>query len=133
MNYLRFNCSGDLIFNRTEYEMDSYFDYIMQNSNISILTYAGDIDLVCNFMMQELFVNDVAIKNNLTVIFDSQHPVSIKNFVCMHHKAFPGRWGVLSFKVQFIAGFLLLPFLPCNRQRSNEKTNDRHSLPCQEN
>uniref|UniRef100_A0A914VN76 Uncharacterized protein n=1 Tax=Plectus sambesii TaxID=2011161 RepID=A0A914VN76_9BILA len=52
-------------YNRSVYELDDIFDFILQNSNISILIFAGDVDLVCNFMMQELFVNDVAQKNNL--------------------------------------------------------------------
>jgi len=48
--------------------MNEFFTYILKNSNVRILIYNGDVDLVCNFLGDQWFVErQVAADNTLPV------------------------------------------------------------------
>lgn len=57
-----------LNYNYTYFEMDDFFHYIVsQNPDIRILVFNGDVDLVCNFLGVQWFIENITTIQNLTV------------------------------------------------------------------
>ena len=68
-----------MVFNRYQFGEDNLLDYFHQMLNspyvqdtlkepFRILIYNGDVDVLCDFVMAELFVNDMVKENGADVI-----------------------------------------------------------------
>lgn len=60
-------CSGLWYHNQYD-EMEPFFEYILANSDVRIMVYNGDADLVCNFLGDEWFVNNLTKALNIKTI-----------------------------------------------------------------